>query len=69
MGPRARICAEHLVGAIVTNILTVLKQKVVSSENPTAPWVIILVENIEEFLTPGLKFAGIFEARPFPSEA
>ena len=40
IGPPARIPITNPCGEIVTDILTNLMQKVVSSENPTAPWVI-----------------------------
>ena len=69
MGPRARIPPEILVGKIVTDILTIFVQKVVSSKNPTAPQVIILFKIIEIILTFGLHFAGIFEVGPFPADA
>ena len=59
MGPQARTGFVFLRGAIVTNILTVLMQKVASSENPTAPWVIILFVIIDEILICGVHFPGI----------
>ena len=57
MGPWARIPIKILVGNIVTDILTNLMQKVVSSENPTVPRVIILFEFIEDILTLDLRFS------------
>ena len=53
----------------MTDILTIFVQQVVSSENQTAPWVIILFEIIQDILTLGLDFARIFEVRSFPSDA
>ena len=69
MGPRARIPIKILVGKIVTGILTNLMQKVVSSENPTVPRVIILFDFIEDILTLDLHFVSFFELRSFPAEA
>ena len=69
MGPRARIPTKILCGKIVTDILTNLMQKVVSSENPTVPWVIILFEFIDDILTCYLHFVIFFKLRPFPVEA
>ena len=69
MGPRARIPTENLSGKIVSDILTIFVQKVMSSKNSTAPWVIILLKIIEDILTFGLHFAGIFELRPFPLDS
>ena len=53
----------------MNDILTVLIQKVASSEDPTAPAVVVSFEIIDETLTLGLKFARIFEVRPFSSDA
>ena len=69
LGPRARIPTKILVGKIVTGILTNLMQKVMSSENPTVPRVIILFEFIEDILTLDLHFVNFFELKSFPAEA
>ena len=69
MGPRARIPPEILRGKILTDILTIFVQKVVSSKNSTAPRVIILLKIIKDILTFGLHFAGIFELRQFPLDS
>ena len=52
----------------MTDILTVLMQKVASSENPTVPRGCFLFEFIKEILTLGLHFVNFFELRSFPAE-
>ena len=60
MGPLARIPIKDMSGEIVGVILTMLLQKVVSLENSTVAWVIIMFEFIEDILTFGLHFVMFF---------
>ena len=59
MAPWARIPLKISCQKNVTGILTILAQKVASSENPTAPQVTILFVIIGEILICGVQFSGI----------